>query len=86
MGQTGAETLPGVPAETVLSDRQILVHLLQHAEKLTEKLDVVEELFERYRPLLEQAESRAKRWGFVTGADRAAPGRAPRRATGRTTL
>lgn len=86
MAQTGAETLPGVPAETILTDRQILVHLLQHAEDLVSRLDVIETLFERYRPLLEQAESRAKRWGFITGSDRAAPGRAPRRGIGRTTL
>lgn len=71
----------------MLTDRQILVHLLQHAENLASRMDGIETLFERYRPLLEQAEARAKRWGFVTGADRAAPGARPaRRATGRTTL
>lgn len=52
----------------------MLAHLLTHAEWQSGKMAELAAEFERYRPLLEQAEQRAKRWGFVTGTDRAAPG------------
>lgn len=46
-----AETPPGI-SETVLSDRAILLHILQHAESIDERLASLETELERWRPLL----------------------------------
>lgn len=77
MTQTRPETMPLVSPDSPLTDRQMLAHLLQHAEWMHARVTELLEQAERYRPLLELAEKRQQRWGFVTGADRAAP--APRR-------
>lgn len=40
--------------KTPLTDRQLLVHLLEHVENLHDQVREIHEVFERFRPLLER--------------------------------
>lgn len=52
--QTPGET-DQTPIETPLTDRQLLVHLLEHAESTTEQLAALLQLLEPFRPLIAAA-------------------------------
>ena len=52
--ETSGETRQ-TPIETRLTDRQVLVHLLEHAEQTTAQLSALLELLEPFRPLLAAA-------------------------------
>lgn len=40
--------------KTPFTDRQLLVHLLEHTENLHDQVREIHEVFERFRPLLER--------------------------------
>jgi hypothetical protein len=59
------EDLPLIPADTTLTDRQLLVHLLQHVEQIHAELGEFRALVEEFGPLLEKW--RARRGGGLFG-------------------
>jgi hypothetical protein len=52
---------PMVPADTVLTDRQILVHILQHVEDLADQLREFADLRDELGPLIEKVKARGRR-------------------------
>jgi hypothetical protein len=50
-----------VPADTVLTDRQILVHILQHVEDLADQLREFADLRDELGPLIEKVKARGRR-------------------------
>lgn len=59
---------PAVPSDTVLTDRQIAVHTLDHAEAINElaqsiddRLARLEELLEEFGPLIDKWRKRGNR-------------------------
>jgi hypothetical protein len=57
-----APELSLVPADTALSDRQLLIHLLQHVEDMHEEQRRFSELLADFGPLIEKWKSRGGRW------------------------
>jgi hypothetical protein len=47
-----------IPADTVLTDRQLLIHALQHIEAIDEKLTRFDALLDELGPLIERAKRR----------------------------
>jgi hypothetical protein len=52
------EPLPLIPADTKLTDRQLLIHLLQHVEQMHEEQRRLWALLEEFGPLLNKWRNR----------------------------
>jgi hypothetical protein len=49
-----------VPADTTLTDRQLLVHILQHVEDFDARLRQLEELLAEFGPLIDKWRNRGR--------------------------
>lgn len=53
--------LPLIPADTKLTDRQLLIHALQHIEQMHEEQREFRALLDEFGPLLDKWRSRGRR-------------------------
>lgn len=60
MAEPAADALPPVPHDTTLSDRDLLVHILQHAESIDDRLATFEQLLTDLGPLIEKAKKHGR--------------------------
>lgn len=54
------EPLPLIPADTKLSDRELLIHLLQHVEAMHQEQERLTALLDEFGPLLDRYRSRGR--------------------------
>jgi len=72
---TGDGALAAVPADTVLTDRQLLVHLLQHVEEIHSELGRFTALADDLAPLIERARRHGGRGARLFGSGESKSGR-----------
>jgi hypothetical protein len=62
------DDLPLIPADTVLTDRELLIHALQHIEQIHAELTAFRGLVEEFGPVLEKWRTRGSRGSRLFGS------------------
>ena len=60
MSMLDEEPLPPVPSGTQLSDRELLIHLLQHVEAMHQEQSRLAALLDEFAPLLDRYRARGR--------------------------
>ena len=67
MAEPAAHELPPVPASTMMTDRELLIHTLTHVEQIHARLEEFAALLDELGPLIEKARRHGGRGSRLFG-------------------